>query len=104
MLAPTGPGNPAPALAVRGFTVSRVRPANGGHTQLVLRRSRDVVDAVAFRRADLATMLREGDRIDIVARPVSRRFGGFESIQLEVIDVAAADEQLSRRGPTDEAR
>jgi single-stranded-DNA-specific exonuclease len=99
LLSPTGPGNPAPSVAMRGFTVSRVRPAKGGHTQLVLRRSRDVVDAVAFRRPGLATMLCEGDRIDIVARPVSRRFGGFESIQLEVIDVAAAGEQLMPNPP-----
>jgi len=93
LLAPTGTGNPAPTLAVTGLTVSRVRPANGGHTQLVLRRSRDVIDAVAFRRADLAVMLHEGDRIDVVARASSRRFGGFESMQLEVVDVAAEGDQ-----------
>lgn len=93
LLAPTGTGNPAPTLAVTGLTVSRVRPANGGHTQLVLRRSRDVIDAVAFRRPDLAVMLHEGDRIDVVARASSRRFGGFESMQLEVVDVAAESDQ-----------
>jgi single-stranded-DNA-specific exonuclease len=93
LLAPTGTGNPAPTLAVTGLTVSRVRPVNGGHTQLVLRRSRDVIDAVAFRRPDLAAMLHEGDRIDVVARAASRRFGGFESMQLEIIDVAAEREQ-----------
>jgi hypothetical protein len=56
------------------------------------------VDGVAFRRPDLAAMLHEGDRIDVVARPASRSFGGFESIQLEVLDVAAAGEQLGREG------
>ena len=95
LLDPTGAGNPAPTLAVTGLTVSRVRPANGGHTQLVLRRSRDVVDAVAFRRPDLAAMLHEGDRIDVAARAASRRFGGFESMQLEIIDVAAEGEQAA---------
>lgn len=98
-LAPTGPGNPPPMLDVTGLTVLRVRAASGGHTQLVLRRSRDVVDAVAFRRADLVAMLHEGDRIDVVARPMSRQFGGFESIQLEVIDVAAAGAQLAGSAP-----
>ena len=93
LLAPTGQGNPAPIVAVTGLTVTRVRSANGGHTQLVLRRSRDVLDAVAFRRPDLAAMLHEGDRIDVVARPGSRRFGGIESIQLEVIDVSAEGAQ-----------
>jgi single-stranded-DNA-specific exonuclease len=93
LLAPTGTGNLPPTLAVTGLTVSRVRPANGGHTQLVLRRSRDVIDAVAFRRPDLAVMLHEGDRIDVVARASTRRFGGFESLQLEVVDVAAEGDQ-----------
>jgi len=76
------------------------RAANGGHTQLVLRRSRDVVDGVAFRRPDLAGMLNEGDRIDVLARAGSRRFGGFESIQLEVVDVAAqGDQPATHRRP-----
>jgi single-stranded-DNA-specific exonuclease len=89
MLAPMGPGNPLPLLGLTGFRVVRARSATGGHTQLVLSRGRDVLDAVAFRRPDLALSLREGDRIDVVARAASRRFGGFESIQLEVLDVAA---------------
>jgi single-stranded-DNA-specific exonuclease len=89
LLEPTGVGNPAPTVAIMGLRVVRVRSANGGHTQLVLGRSRDVLDAVAFRRSDLPAMLHEGDRIDVVARAASRRFGGFESIQLEVLDVAA---------------
>jgi hypothetical protein len=87
-------------VAVTGLKVMRVRSAAGGHTQLVLRRSRDVLDAVAFRRPDLVAMLHEGDRIDVVARAASRRFGGFESIQLEVIDVAAEGEQLLEPGRT----
>ena len=96
MLEPTGPGNPLPLLAVTGLRVVRARSAAGGHTQLVLGRGRDVLDAVAFRRPDLATMLQSGDRIDVVARAVSRRFGGFESIQLEVLDVAAEGTQVGR--------
>jgi single-stranded-DNA-specific exonuclease len=99
LLAPTGAGNPAPAFAFRGLVVSRVRAANGGHTQLVLRRARDVVDGIAFRRADLAEMLHEGDRIDVVARPSSRLFGGIESIQLEILDVAAEGAQPGLRHP-----
>ena len=99
LLAPTGTGNPVPTLAITGLTVSRVRAANGGHTQLVLRRSRDVVDAVAFRRPDLAAMLHEGDRIDVAARASSRLFGGFESMQLEIVDVAAEGSQPALAPP-----
>lgn len=89
-LAPCGPGNPEPLVAVLGLTVQRVRAANGGHTQLVLRRERDVLDGIAFGRADLAVQLAEGDRVDVVARLASRVFGGLETLQLEVRDVAAS--------------
>ncbi len=89
-LAPTGPGNPDPLVAVEGLTVTRVRATSGGHTQLTLRKRVDVLDGIAFGRDDLASGLREGDRLDIVGRIVTRRFGGVESIQLEIRDVAPA--------------
>ncbi len=38
----------------------------------------------------MATALAEGDVIDVVARITSRSFGGYESIQLDVRDVAPA--------------
>jgi single-stranded-DNA-specific exonuclease len=87
-LDPTGPGNPPPVVGVLGMTVTRVRAASGGHTQLTLRRDRDVVDAIAFGRDDLATAIHEGDRLDVAARVAVRRFGGYDSLQLEVRDVA----------------
>ena len=87
-IGPCGTGNPQPLVAVLGLTVQRVRAANGGHTQLVLRRDRDVLDGIAFGRADLAVGLAEGDRVDVVARLASRTFGGLETLQLEVRDVA----------------
>ena len=87
-LAPCGPGNPDPLVAVLGLTVTRVRAATGGHSQLTLRRDRDVLDGIAFGRADIAEVVREGDRLDVVARLTSRRFGGFESLQLDIRDVA----------------
>ncbi len=90
LLAPTGPGNADPLVAVEGLTVTRVRTAAGGHTQLTLRKRLDVVDGIAFGRSDLADVVREGDRLDVVARIATRRFGGLESIQLEIRDVATA--------------
>jgi single-stranded-DNA-specific exonuclease len=89
-LAPCGPGNPDPLVAVLGLTVTRVRAANGGHSQLTLRRGLDVLDGIAFGRPDLAEVVREGDRLDVVARLVSRRFGGFETLQLEIRDAATS--------------
>jgi single-stranded-DNA-specific exonuclease len=90
VLAPTGPGNPDPLVGVHGLTVTRVRAAAGGHAQLTLRRDLDVVDAIAFERGDLAETIHEGDRIDVAGRLASRRFGGYESLQLLVIDAAPA--------------
>ncbi|HWP64069.1 MAG TPA: single-stranded-DNA-specific exonuclease RecJ [Candidatus Binatia bacterium] len=90
LLAPTGPGNPEPLVAVCGLEVARVRPVNGGHTQLVLRRRPDVLDAIAFGRDDLAGRLAEGDRVDVVARVASRAFGGIEALQLEIRDLASS--------------
>lgn len=89
-LDPTGPGNPEPLMGVHGLTVTRVRAAAGGHAQLTLRRDVDVVDAIAFERGDLAESIHEGDRIDIAGRLGSRRFGGYESLQLVVLDAAPA--------------
>ncbi len=96
LLAPTGPGFPEPIVGVHGLTVTRIRAAAGGHTQLTLRREVDVLDAIAFGRGDLVEMLQEGDRVDVAATIASRRFGGFESLQLLVLDVAPArDARLS---------
>jgi single-stranded-DNA-specific exonuclease len=87
-LAPCGPGNPDPLVAILGLTVTRVRRAIGGHTQLTLRRVVDVVDGIAFDRADLAESVAVGDRLDVIGRLASRRFGGLESLQVEIRDVA----------------
>ncbi len=89
-LAPCGPGNPDPLVAVLGMVVTRVRAATGGHSQLTLRRDRDVLDGIAFGRSDIAETVREGDRLDVVARLTSRTFGGFESLQLDIRDVATS--------------
>jgi single-stranded-DNA-specific exonuclease len=89
-LGPCGPGNPDPVLAILGLVVTRVKLVGSGHTQLTVRRARDVIDAIAFDRPDLAETLAEGDRIDIVGRLASRAFGGYESLQVEVRDAATS--------------
>ncbi|MBA2372663.1 MAG: hypothetical protein H0V74_00475, partial [Chloroflexi bacterium] len=81
---------PEPLVAVLGLTVTRVRAAAGGHSQVTLRRERDVLDGIAFGRSDIAEVVREGDRLDVVARLTSRRFGGVESLQLDIRDVATS--------------
>jgi single-stranded-DNA-specific exonuclease len=90
-LAPLDEGADEPPLVgLVGFVVMRARPAKGGHTQLTLRRGREVLDAICFGRSDLAETLSEGQEIDLVARLSSRTFAGYESLQLDVRDVAPA--------------
>ncbi len=90
VLEPAGPGQPEVLLGVQDLIVTRVRAAGAGHAQLTLKRGLEVLDAIAFDRADLVELVHEGDRVDLVARLASRTFGGFESLQLEVRDVAPA--------------
>lgn len=89
-IAPCGPGNPDPLVAILGLTVTRIRAATGGHAQLTLRRVRDVIDGIAFDREDLLASVAEGDRVDIVGRLTSRQWGGLESLQVEIRDVAVS--------------
>ncbi|HVM29820.1 MAG TPA: single-stranded-DNA-specific exonuclease RecJ [Candidatus Limnocylindrales bacterium] len=106
-LEPAGPRNPLPLVGIRGLVVSRARRANGGHTQLVLRKGREVLDGICFGRDDLPDVVREGDRLDVVARLDSRTFGGYESLQLEVRDVGPAgtlDALMSARAPVEVLR
>jgi len=79
-----------PLVGIVGLVVVRARVVSGGHTQLTLRRGRDVIDGISFDRPDLAEQLTEGLEIDIVARLASRTFAGIETLQLEVRDVAPA--------------
>ena len=88
-LAPCGTGNPEPLVAILGLTVTRAREAGGGgHTQLVLKRRLDVLDGIAFGWPELAREVVEGAVIDVVAQLRSRRFGGIESLQLDIRDAA----------------
>jgi single-stranded-DNA-specific exonuclease len=89
-LGPIAPGEPEALVGIRGLVVARVRAATGGHTSLILRKGREVLDAIAFGRDDLAFSLAEGDVVDVVARLDSRQFGGYETLQLEVRDAAPA--------------
>jgi hypothetical protein len=90
-LAPLDEGADEPPLVgLAGFVVTRARTANGGHTQLTLRRGKEVLDAICFGRSDLAESLSEGQEIDLVARLSSRTFAGYESLQLDIRDVAPA--------------
>jgi single-stranded-DNA-specific exonuclease len=93
-------GESPPMVGIAGFVVARVRAASGGHTQLTLRRGNEVLDGICFGRSDLVDAVREGQVVDVVARLSTRIFGGFESLQLDIRDVAPEGwlSGLRRRG------
>ena len=88
-------------VAILGLTVTRAREADGGHTQLVLKRRLDVLDGIAFGWPELSHEVAEGDAIDVVARLTSRRFGGIESLQLDIRDAAPAGSHPEARAILD---
>jgi single-stranded-DNA-specific exonuclease len=90
LLEPTGAGNAPPLVGIHGRVVARARLASGGHTQLILRKGREVLDGIVFGRDDVAGLVAEGETIDVVARLTSRSFAGYESLQLEIRDVGPA--------------
>jgi len=97
-LAPLEREGDTPALiGIAGLVVTRVRAANGGHTQLTLQKGTDVLDAICFGRADLSELLRPGQVVDVVARLASRTFSSLETLQLEIRDVAPAGHLASLR-------
>ena len=100
-----GVGDEPPLLGIAGLAVSRVRNTNGGHTQLTLRKGVEVLDGICFGRSDLMGMIAEGDVVDVVARLSSRTFGGLETLQLEIRDVAPAGHLAAMRAAatTDDA-
>ena len=57
----------------------------------------------AFGRSDIAETVHEGDRLDVVARLTSRSFGGFESLQLDIRDVATAGAHATATVPAEAA-
>ncbi len=99
-----GAGEPPPLIGVAGLAVIRARGANGGHTQVTLRRGREVVDAICFGRPDLAERLGEGQEVDVVARLVSRTFAGLETLQLEVRDIAPTGQLAALRAAAGDRR
>ncbi|MFI5291625.1 MAG: single-stranded-DNA-specific exonuclease RecJ [Candidatus Limnocylindrales bacterium] len=94
ILDPLGPGDPRPLIGFSGLTVGRARLASGGHAQLTLRKGREVLDGIAFDRADLADIAPE-TVVDVVGHLASRSFGGYESLQIEVLDAAPTGSRLA---------
>lgn len=96
-----GTGDPPVLVAIAGLRVVRLRKVVGGHLAVVLRKGREVLDGICFgRAAELEGQLQEGDAIDVVAHLSVRSWGGFDSLDLELRDLAPMDVRLAARCQT----
>lgn len=81
---PFGVENPRPILAGKAVKISDIRTVgNGQH----LKFKSDGIDAIAFSFGNLASLLKEGQLIDVAYYLEIDRFNGYEKLQLKVVDI-----------------
>jgi single-stranded-DNA-specific exonuclease len=102
-LAPFGPGNGAPTLAITGMRVSdarRVGPTEA-HIAFRMRRGLEAFDAVAFGAPAERPLPEPGSAIDLVGTLERDTFQGIERLRLRVLDYAesAVSPLMARRLP-----
>jgi single-stranded-DNA-specific exonuclease len=90
-LAPFGQGNQRPVLGAQGVTIREARRmGDGSHLQMQVSDDSAVLRAVAFGRGDLADLLGDGSRVDLLFRPRRNTWRGRSSIELELVDLRPA--------------
>lgn len=81
---PFGFGNPSPVFATKGMQISDIRTVgNGKHLKFKAER----IDAIAFSKGELATILQNGQLIDLAYSLEVDSYNGFEKLQLKVKDI-----------------
>jgi single-stranded-DNA-specific exonuclease len=91
-LAPFGPGNVEPLLAVTGLRVIEARRvgAAGDHLSLRMRRGIEVLDAIAFGVPPERPIPEPGELVDLAGTLERDLFGGVPRLRLRVADYADA--------------
>lgn len=106
-LAPFGMANPLPKFVVRGAVVKETRTmgAGGKHLKLVLQQGRHSIEAVAFGKGELGSLLPAGTAIDLLAELSVNEWNGSRKPQLMLQDLAVPETQLfDLRGAADAVR
>ena len=100
-LAPFGPGNTEPVLAVTGMHVTEARRvgATEAHIAFRMRRGLEAFDAVAFGVPAERPLPEPGSAVDLVGTLERDTFQGVERLRLRVVDYAdsAASPLMARR-------
>lgn len=92
-LAPYGPGNVEPVLAVTGLTVGDARRVGAAedHLSFRLRRGLETMDAIAFGMGTDAPLPQPGQALDVVGTLEQRTLDGEPRLQLRVVDYATTE-------------
>ena len=98
LLQPCGQGNNWPIFCTEQVQVrdSRLVGADKSHLKMTLRKSSISFDAIAFRMGDIIERLPEF--IDIAYRLERNSYLGYESLQLNIVDIQFPDNRGSYQG------
>ncbi len=88
-LAPFGIGNPRPRLMFRDLRLAAApQVLKAQHLKIRVGTGERRVDALAWRRAELADELQAGDRVDLVAKLTINQWQGRAEPQLEIVELS----------------
>ena len=89
-LAPFGPGNAEPLLAITGLRVGEARRVgvDSAHISLRMRRGAETMDAIAFGVPSDRPVPEAGAEIDLVGTLTRDHFGGLPRLRVRVLDYA----------------
>lgn len=88
MLEPFGVGNPMPVLLCKRLRLVDFKCVGNNHLQLIVRRGRTQLSAIAFRQGSLAHQLCRNQEIDLVFSMEVNEWDGRRTLQLRVRDLA----------------
>ena len=88
-LGPFGQGNPAPVLMTKNLILSNMRKVGSGGSHLKIKMSdgSSNLEIMGFGKGDLAYDLSIGKSYDITYNLQSNEWNGFESAQLNLVDI-----------------
>lgn len=94
LLEPFGVDNPEPVFKFENAKISEINAVGSDNSHLKLKVGNNgfKVDAIAFKKGDLAKVYKKSDVLDIVCTLDVNSWNGNESVQLKIIDIKPAFE------------
>ncbi len=88
-LEPFGEGNEEPVFAIYDLIISDIRAigSNQTHLKMTLQSGEDRIDAIAFGRGFMVSLLHKGDKINVLANVQKNEWNGNINIQLNIVDI-----------------